>query len=592
MGVVAVATHVQLDQKFALKVVHDSMVQDPDIVERFMREARASAKLKSEHVCRVSDVDQLESGAPFIVMELLEGQDLQKVIAQGVLPVETAADYVLQACIALAEAHALGIVHRDLKPSNLFLTRRLDGTPLVKVLDFGIAKAPATHDLGLTNTAAVLGSPRYMSPEQLRSARDVDARTDIWALGVILYELVAGRVPFPATSLTEAAVKVAMDEPDPLDADPAYVRVVMRCLEKSASKRYQDVAAFAAELAPLAPSGAAHAELIARLLRREVVPERVAPPRVDALAATASTARTAAESATLREQTTLRGASGAIPTHREDREPVRSRRGWLLGGAAIAAVVVVVALGVRAGGRRSIAAIDSGAIAVASPVIGAADDGATPLVAVVTTDAPLAADAIASAADRTPTAVAVVGVDAGASSGRIDAGTAAPDPVARLRSKLREATANHDWPTAIAAGGRLAHLGKLSNDDDACCYAPAAERLIREQANSAIVPAAQGDCATAVREAHRIFDAAGRWDQIVAKAVDACEVTAAERAYASGHHAEALAAARAALSFVATDRRALRIAASASCQLKDPSAADYAKKYLGDRDNFVAGCKF
>jgi len=230
--VVAVATHVQLGQAVAIKVLHDELASDATFVTRFLREARACAALRSDHVCRVSDLGTLETGAPYLVMELLDGSDLSRVVAAGPLPIAVAADYVLQACIALAEAHAIGIVHRDLKPGNLFLTR----AGRIKVLDFGIAKAPK-DELALTRTAHVLGSPRYMSPEQLRSPRDVDLRTDLWALGVILYELVSQRVPFPAESITELAVKVAVDPPQPLDVDPAFRAVVWRCLEKAAGAR-------------------------------------------------------------------------------------------------------------------------------------------------------------------------------------------------------------------------------------------------------------------------------------------------------------------------------------------------------------------
>ncbi len=268
MGVVAVATHVQLDQKFALKVVHDAMAEDRSIVERFMREARASAKLKSEHVCRVSDVDQLETGAPFIVMELLDGSDLQKVLQAALLPIETAANYVLQACIAIAEAHGVGIIHRDLKPANLFLTTRMDGTPLIKVLDFGIAKATADAELKITQTQAIMGSPGYMSPEQLRSARDVDGRSDIWSLGVILYELTTGRLPFTGQTITELAVKVAVDPPAPLPAtmNPRFAAIISRCLEKDVDRRYPSVTALANDLAPFAGATGTHsASLIARL---------------------------------------------------------------------------------------------------------------------------------------------------------------------------------------------------------------------------------------------------------------------------------------------------------------------------------------
>ncbi len=270
MGVVAIAMHLQLEQRVAVKVLHDQLAADPATVERFLREARTPMRMRSEHVCRVLDVGQLEGGAPYIVMELLAGSDLHALVrARGPLSLATATDYVLQAMVAVAEAHALGIVHRDLKPANLFLARAIDGSPLVKVLDFGIAKSPARGDVQLTSTAAVLGSPGYMSPEQLRSAKDVDARSDIWALGTILYELVSARLPFPAQSVTELAMKVAVDPPEPLDVDPAFRAIVFRCLEKDPARRYQELGALARDLAPFGgPRGTALAELIGKLLAR------------------------------------------------------------------------------------------------------------------------------------------------------------------------------------------------------------------------------------------------------------------------------------------------------------------------------------
>jgi serine/threonine-protein kinase len=270
MGVVVAATHLYLGQRVALKFLLPQYLDNQTTVERFLREARASAALRGEHVCRVSDVGTLETGSPYIVMELLDGSDLATLLAgHAPLPVELAAHYVLQACIGLAEAHALGIVHRDLKPANLFATRRLDGTPLVKVLDFGIAKAQHGAGFDLTQTATVMGSPGYMSPEQLRSSRVADARSDIWALGVILYELVSGRPPFVADSITELALRVAMDPLPPLAVavSPGFDAVIAQCLEKEPARRFQDVGALARALAPFAgPAGRALALGAARVL--------------------------------------------------------------------------------------------------------------------------------------------------------------------------------------------------------------------------------------------------------------------------------------------------------------------------------------
>jgi serine/threonine protein kinase len=292
MGMVVAANHVQLNQPVALKFLLDEMLGQPTIVERFLREARASAQLRGEHVCKVTDVGTLDSGAPYIVMELLTGRDLSSLLAgNGPMPIATVVDYVMQACLGLAEAHAHGLVHRDLKPANLFLTQRPDGSPLIKVLDFGIAKAQAESDMSLTRTASVMGSPGYMSPEQLRSARDVDMRSDIWALGVIMYELVAGRPPFSAESITEMALRVAMD-PTPqltMPMPPGFDAIVYRCLEKDPTYRFQDVAQLARALAQFGgPRASENASAIARVLN---VPEVAVPgPTVFATPTTLSSA--------------------------------------------------------------------------------------------------------------------------------------------------------------------------------------------------------------------------------------------------------------------------------------------------------------
>jgi eukaryotic-like serine/threonine-protein kinase len=260
MGIVVAARHEELDQLVAIKFVLEEALDNEDAVQRFLREARAAVKLKSEHVARVLDVGKLDSGAPYMVMEFLEGNDLAKILeTSDPIPPETAADWVHQACEAVAEAHAAGIVHRDLKPENLFLTRTVGTSQKIKVLDFGVSKAMsggASGELsGLTRTRAMLGSPLYMAPEQMRSSRDVDARADIWALGVVLFQLLTRRWPFEADTMPELCLKVVSDPPLSLaelrpDVPLELVAVIERCLEKNPADRVANAGELALALEP------------------------------------------------------------------------------------------------------------------------------------------------------------------------------------------------------------------------------------------------------------------------------------------------------------------------------------------------------
>jgi len=267
MGVVVAATHDQLGQTVALKFLLPTVAVRPDLVERFMREARAAVRIQSEHVARVFDVGQ-HGMAPYMVMEYLEGNDLSKVIAaRGPLSIRESVGYLLEVCDAVAEAHSLGIIHRDLKPANMFLAKRPSGKPIVKVLDFGISKSPVTErDAAITNATAIMGSPSYMSPEQMVASASVDVRSDVWSLGVVLYEMLSRQLPFTANSMPELVGIILQGSFPPLvnvrtdvSGEPTggvleLQAIIDKCLQKQRELRVQNVAELARALAPYGPS--------------------------------------------------------------------------------------------------------------------------------------------------------------------------------------------------------------------------------------------------------------------------------------------------------------------------------------------------
>lgn len=260
MAFVLAARDEETERPVALKILRPELAQFDVAKARFLREAGAAARIKSEYVAEVFDVGTTDEGLAFIVMEHLEGQTLEELMHQrGALPVEEAVDYTLEALEALAHAHALGVVHRDIKPANLFAVRGADGSLLVKILDFGISKTnplvSARRQLTVRN--AVLGSPAYMSPEQARSSTDVDQRTDIWSLGVILYELLAARPPFEGDTPVRIITSISKDAPKPLrqfrpDVPEALEAVVLRCLERNLDLRFANAAELGRALAPFA----------------------------------------------------------------------------------------------------------------------------------------------------------------------------------------------------------------------------------------------------------------------------------------------------------------------------------------------------
>ena len=282
MGVVYRAINLDLEAPVALKTlfVADQECEE-NLQQRALLEAKLAAKLRGEHIAQVLDAGWLDDRQPYIVMEYLEGRDLRGHIEeQGVLEVAEAVSIVQQACLGLAEAHDRGIVHRDLKPENLFTAEQPDGRQLVKVLDFGISKDTfrSAGPRQLTGPNTILGSPDYMSPEQLEDAAAVDHRTDIWALGCVLYEMLAGVTPFegptPAVTCSRAlqSPMPALRDVRP-DVPVELEDVLRRCLEKDRHARYADMAALSSALAPFAGTRGEH------FARRTAATTSTPPPR-------------------------------------------------------------------------------------------------------------------------------------------------------------------------------------------------------------------------------------------------------------------------------------------------------------------------
>jgi len=283
--VVVAATHLALGEGVAVKLLQRTS-QSAENLLRFEREARALARVKSDHVARVMDTGSLATGEPYLVMELLDGDDFGVVMKrEGKLETAVAVDYVLQACEAVVQAHARGIVHRDLKPANLFLSKGPSGASRVKVLDFGISKLKS--DVGVeaqavTQTLSVIGSPLYMSPEQMQTPRDADELSDVWSLAVIFHEMVTGKAPFEASTLPLLCAKICTAPPTRLtevlpDAPHALEAIVLRALDKDKAKRQPSVAALALALAPFGTRASdALAEQIAKIADAEKMPLDVA----------------------------------------------------------------------------------------------------------------------------------------------------------------------------------------------------------------------------------------------------------------------------------------------------------------------------
>jgi serine/threonine protein kinase len=391
MGVVFEATHLRLRQRVAVKMLLPEMLAHEVIVTRFEREARASGQLRNRHAVKVMDVDVTPEGLPYMVMEFLEGHDLQvELDRRGCLPYPEAVDIVLQACSAMIAAHQIGIIHRDLKPANLFLAQESDAhdARIVKVLDFGISKVQAEGDAKLTVADSVIGTAMYMSPEQLRASEKVDARSDIWSLGIILFELLAGRPPWVGSPTQLAAAVSVEDAPDVRslvpDLPPDIALIVATALRRDPAARFGDVKQLALSLAPFTLPGGA-----GRLLAESLLQSSSGQfPRVSIRPPPLEEARTMVQAQAVSEsRMSGTGPATAPGWSQHDRTPVRHRTvvvGFLLAFAVGLLVVGGSVLGwLRWSAARSrdraAAHASANAPVVAAPVVTSASVGPRPL---------------------------------------------------------------------------------------------------------------------------------------------------------------------------------------------------------------------
>jgi len=452
MGYVVAALHEQLGQRVAVKLLAPELCENEDSVTRFLREARAAVQIHSEHVARVIDVGELTNGSPYMVMEFLSGHDLADVLdLPGQMEVAVAIDYVLQASEAVAEAHSLNLIHRDLKPANLFLTHRPDGSPLVKVLDFGISKAINVDDSALepapslTATHSLLGSPAYMSPEQIRRPKSVDTRTDIWSLGSILFELLTREQPFNADSPLALLAAVVSDplpsirEKRP-DVPAELEAVIAKCLEKKPENRYQTVAELADALAPFAPRSQPSVSRISGILRSTSI-RPVTADKSPSSQRTLQSPGTPVSGEEPTEEMRVKIVTPAAGAHSEK----NTRSDW----------VATPSEGMRSRRRALVVAVVATAAAVVAIVLWQRRPSATMEVpqepsgsapTTVTQNAPQSAGAPTVASGVAPTTAALA-TEPPAPSASASA-AAAPEPAASTKPKSKS------WPTAVATPAR------------------------------------------------------------------------------------------------------------------------------------------
>lgn len=432
MGCVVEAVHRELGSRVAIKFLLPHALANADIVARFEREARATASLQSDHVVNVTDVGRFDDGSPYMVMEFLTGCDLASGLARagGKLPIAEAVAYGVQSAIGLGDAHDMGVVHRDVKPSNIFLHSRKDRRVVVKIVDFGIAKQTEQTDTSLTQAAAMMGSPKYMSPEQLRDAKTADQRSDIWSLGVTIFEMLAGRTPFVAESMAVLHAEI-LAAPAPALRDfrpeaPVELETVLsRCLAKNPADRYATMGELRSALEQVAMVTSAVAPSF--VLTSERVLQAVDPTPASGFDATAIADGPSSPNVTTggvsRTAPNPAPPSQATPLNAASATPPRSK------APLVAAAVVLVAL------------------AAAFALRGRPQEASTPAPPVPTLSATATAPAKAPEPEPPPSAApALEGIPAAAAVTPAPEAGAKPAPVKAAPSKAAPAAASPQAP--------------------------------------------------------------------------------------------------------------------------------------------------
>jgi eukaryotic-like serine/threonine-protein kinase len=423
IGVVVVATHLSLEQSVAIKYLKPKALENPTLVERFVREGRLAAKIRSDHVVRVFDVASHPEAGPYMVMEYLQGIDLGVLVQeQGPLAYRTAVDYVMQACDALAEAHAIGIVHRDLKPDNLFLATRAGGSSIVKIIDFGISKelpkrTDAPRERQRTPSGELFGTPSYMSPEQLRSSANVDLRTDVWSLGVILFELLTGDFPFKGNGVPGVCASIVSDHPRSLkehrpDVPAELETIIGRCLEKKPEDRYRNIAELAQDLAPYGAEGDAllldHIKRVVREAGSSIRPPTPKPGSLNVaeMAAIVAGAGGIPDLGSANERVSTQPSLAEARRHDNERPSsplgarLYGRRGLALAAAMALVTGAAIVLAVRGVGPSPISSPIAASTASAAPPLSI--NVPPPVSGSAPSAAPAAASADVPSVDKTP----------------------------------------------------------------------------------------------------------------------------------------------------------------------------------------------